>query len=336
MGSNGKSLKSFFSSKIFTLLVMLALLVVFFGIASKGMFFLSINLRLILNSIVVASFVVTGVGYLLIFGDIDLSSGAVGTFAAVAMSTLITNVGLPWWVAFIVCIGCGMLCGLINALFINELNFQPFIATLAMSQVATGFIYVVGKGIIINIDNPVITWFGTAKLGGLIPYNNIFALLSLLIYGFILAKTKFGRKIYLCGGNRTAARLAGINPKKISYILYMNCGALSSMAAFTLACRIKSGTPQGTVSFQFSGITAALLGGVTFGGGGGSILGCFIGLLIIYVFQNGLNLLSVNSHLQTIFNGFILVIALALDMFSANRQRKAVLKAAQFSAAAKS
>jgi ribose/xylose/arabinose/galactoside ABC-type transport system permease subunit len=308
--------------------MMLILLLAVFGAATKGMLFLSANIMVILNAMVLASFVVTGVGLLLIFGGIDLSTGAVGSFTAVLMATLIVKVHLPWWLASLACISTGALCGFVNAIFINEMNFQPFIATLAMSQIATGFMYIVGKGTPVSISDPVIQWIGRSKIFGAAPFNNILALICLLIYGFILSKTEFGRKIYLCGGNRTAARLAGINVKKMSYIMFTNCGMLAGFAAFVLTCRIGGTTMQRMTSFQFTAITAALLGGITFGGGGGTIQGCFIGIMIINVFQNGLTLLSINVHLQTIFNGMILVIALALDIFSARRQRKAVLKAA--------
>jgi ribose/xylose/arabinose/galactoside ABC-type transport system permease subunit len=321
------ALTRFLRGKIFTLFVLLAILVAFFGITTKGMLFIPMNLKVILNAMVLASFVVTGVGLLLIFGGIDLSTGAVGSLAAVIISTLIVKAGWAWWTAFLAGMTAGAFVGFVNAVFINEMDFQPFIATLGMTQVATGVMYIVGKGTPVSItNNTVINWIGRYELFGVIPFNNLLALICLLGYGFMLAKTEFGRKIYLCGGNRNAARLTGINPKRISYFLFINCGALSAFAAFVLTCRLGGTTMQGMTSFQFTAITAALLGGVTFGGGGGSIFGCFLGIMIINVFQNGLTLLSVNVHIQTIFNGMILVLALAVDIINARRQRLAVLR----------
>jgi ribose/xylose/arabinose/galactoside ABC-type transport system permease subunit len=324
MKSSG--IKKFLNSKIFTLIILLALLLGVFGIASRGQIFIPTNLRLILNASVTASFVVTGVGLLLIFGDIDLSSAAVGTLAAMVMSILHSQYNWPVYVAIPLCLFIGLFCGFINAVCINELKFQPFIATLAMAKVAEGLMNALARGNVWSLRHPFIVWIGDYRLFGVLPFNNLLAMACLLIYGFVLAKTEFGRKIYLCGSNRGAARLAGINPKKISYFLFMNCGALSALAAFILSARIHGSSIEGISSFQFTAITAALLGGVTFGGGGGSIIGCLFGILIINVFQNALTVLSVNVHLQTIFNGMILVIALTIDIFSARRQKRAILR----------
>ena len=306
----------FLKSKIFTLILLLAAIVVFFAIATKGSFLKPLNIRNILNSMVLVSLLAIGEGMLIIAGNIDLSAGAVGTLAGVLLSFLLTTLGLPWPVAVIGCLVSGAVCGLINAFLINELAFQPFIATLAMSSVAEGLTYVICGALAIPVKDKVITYVGTGRIFGQIPVSIIISLLALIIYGLILAKTKFGRTIYLCGGNRNAARLAGLNPKKLSYILFMNGGALAALAGGLLAARLKSGTPAGIKTMQFSGITAAILGGISFGGGSGGMLGCFIGLLIINGFNNGLTVMGIDPYWQTVASGLLLIIALLFDFFS--------------------
>ena len=314
--------KKFFKSKTFTLILLLIAIVIFFAIATKGSFLKLLNIRNILNSMVLVSLLAIGEGMLIIAGNIDLSAGSVGTLAGVLLAFLLSTLGLPWPIAVIGCLVCGALCGLINAFLINELAFQPFIATLAMSSVAEGLTYVICGALAIPIKDPVVTFVGTGKIASYIPVSIIISILALVIYGVILARTKFGRTIYLCGGNRNAARLAGLNPKKLSYILFMNGGALAALSGGLLAARLKSGTTQGIKTLQFSGITAAILGGISFGGGSGGMFGCFIGLLIINGFNNGMTVMGIDPYWQQVASGVLLIIALLFDFFSAKSAAK--------------
>lgn len=323
MDKTSKAAK-FLKSKLFTLIILLAVIVIFFTAASKNGSFLSINnIKNILNAMVLYTLFAVAEGMLIVFGDLDLSPGYVGTAAGVMLAALLAFTSIPWYIVMILCLLLGVAFGLLNALLINEFGFQAFIATLATGQfIARGVAYIMVSGKTVNIKDPVIVWIGTGKIGNFLPFTIIIALLVILIYGIILAKTQFGRSIYLCGGNRNAARLAGLNPRRLSYILFANSGALGALAGMLYAGRLKVGNLTGTNNYAFSAITAAILGGISFGGGSGGMLGCFLGLVIINGFSNGLTVLGVTPYWQNVANGVLLLLALTFDYFTTKNAKR--------------
>ena len=315
--------KKFLKSKTFTLLCMLVLIMVFFWYFSPNHSFLSVkNITAILYSMVLFVLFAIGVALLVIFGEFDLSPGYIGTAAGATMATLLASSGLPWFVVMIICLLLGILFGLINAVLVNKFRLQSFIATLAVgSFLAKGFAYIVAGGKAITISDPVIGWLGTYKILDIFPVSVIISLVLIIIYGIILAKSRLGYSIYLCGGNREAARLAGLNPKKLSYLLFANSGMLGAFAGMLYAARLKSGNLDGTSSYSFPAVTAVIFGGISMGGGRGNMLGCFLGLLIINGFNNGLTILRVSPNWQGVASGLLLLLALTIDYFSTRQSR---------------
>lgn len=311
-------------SKHFSLIVLLLIIVAFFWAFSKNHSYLRpSNIRNILNSMVIYSLLAVGGGLVIISGGIDLSPGYIGTAAGAIMATLLSATSLPWFVVVLICLAVGAAFGLLNAFLINELNFQSFIATLAVgSFIAGGVAYIVPNGKTIEITDKAIVFIGTGRIANFFPYTIIISLAVMIIYGLILAKTKFGRSIYLVGGGREAARLTGINPKRMSYILYANSGVLGALAGMLYAARLKAGDLSGTSSYAFPAVTAAVLGGLSLGGGNGNMFGCFLGLLIINGFNNGLTVLGISPNWQNVASGLLLLLALTLDFFS-NRDSSA-------------
>lgn len=315
--------KSFLKSKEFTLLLLTIIVVIFFTIFTGGIFLKPLNIRNILNAMVIVSFLTIGEGMLIIYGNIDLSGGAVGTLCAVILGCGLTNLGLPWYLCLLFSFAIGIAFGFLNATLIVKLRFQPFIATLAMASVAKGLTYVFGNASAVDVKDPIITFIGTYRFAnGLIPFSVIISLSLMLIYGLILSKSEFGRTIYMCGCNREAARLAGLKPEKICYILFANMGFLSALSGIILAARMKSATVTGISGSQFAGITAAILGGISFGGGAGGMLGAFIGLLLLNCFNNGMTVMNVDPYWQTVASGALLLIALMFDYISMIRREK--------------
>jgi ribose/xylose/arabinose/galactoside ABC-type transport system permease subunit len=316
-------LSTFFASKHFTLLIVIAILIVAFNILSKGGFLAPANYRSIFNGITVTSFFTLGVGMLILFGYIDLSVGLVGSLSG---CVLVALVQLSHWniiPAIIAALAVGCACGLCNALMVNKLRFEPFIATLAMSSVAKGIGYnlVTAEGT--PISNTFIQRLGSTRFfNNVLPLTAVIAFVFFIFYGIVLARTKFGRTIYLCGGNKQAARLAGLKPTRLSYILFVNCGFLASVCGLVTISRTGTGFATSLETYQFTGLTAAMLGGIAFGGGSGDMFGCFLGMLILSIFNNGATLLGLDKNIATIFNGLLLVFALALDSVSARRQMK--------------
>ena len=319
---------SFLKSKIFTLILLLAVVIVFFQFTSPGNSFLSsANIKSILDSMVIYILFAIGEGLLIISGEIDLSPGYIGVFTGVLMGVLLTA-GIPWYIVIILCIAVGAAFGLFNALLINALGIQGFIATLATgSFIARGLSMVMTNGTPVNIRDNVIVWIGTGKVLG-IPVAIFISLALMIIFGVILAMTKFGRSIYVCGGNRSAARFAGLNPRKLSYILFAISGAFGAIAGIIYSGRMMVANFTSTANYAFPAITAAILGGISFGGGSGGMFGCFLGLLVLNGFNNGLTIVGVTPYWQSIFSGALLLLALTFDYFSIkNRMRVKPAKA---------
>ena len=318
----------FLRSKTFTLLCILILIMILFWYFSPGHSFLRVkNITSILDSMVLFILFAIAVALLIISGEVDLSPGYIGTTSGVTMATLMAAGGIPWYIVMIVCLLLGGVFGLINAVLVNKFRIQSFIATLAVgSFIAKGLTYIIPNGQTIVIDHPVMSWLGTYRLFDLIPVTVIISIVLILIYGIVLAKTQFGRSIYLSGGNREAARLAGLNPKRLSYILFMNSGMLGAFAGMLHASHLKQGNLDGTNSYSFPAVTAVIFGGISFGGGSGNMLGCFLGLLIINSFNNGLIIMRWSPYWRGVASGILLLLALSIDYFSNSRAKKAGIR----------
>ena len=314
-----KTIRKTILSKNFTLLVILAAVIVFFQIASGYTYLTMINIRNILNSLVIVALLSIGAGFLIISGHIDLSAGYIGTFCGMLIAHLIANLRWPLIPSFLITLAAAMAVGAANATLINKLRFQSFIATLAMGTVCNGLALLVSGGKYINVSRevaPVFISIGTSRLfGGWVPSSVLIAIAAMIIYGIVLSRTKFGRKVFLVGGNPVAARLTGLNTERVSYALFMNNAALGCIAGCLVTSRVMSGQIAGTTAQNFSGITAAILGGVSFGGGSGSISGIILGLLIISGFSNGLTVLRVEMQWTQVASGLLLILALTVDYF---------------------
>ena len=310
-------MKKFSRSQMFTLLIMFILVYGFFGIASKGVFFARGNLISILNVVVVVSILTTGATLVMIAGTQDLSSNQVGALAAIVLAALLRQ-GTPTLLALVIALASGAAVGVLNSFLINDLRFAPFIATLATSQVARGLMMIIAAGqgspSYIPIKNDFINFIGGGKIfNKTVPFGIVIMLVVMITYGILLKQTKFGKRVYMVGGNPNAAMLCGINPKKMSYVLCVNSGFLSALAGILMAGNLKSATTTSMQNHQFSGMTAAILGGVSFGGGSGGMGGAFIGLLMLNGFTNGLITLNISAYYQLIASGALLMVALTLD-----------------------
>ena len=277
------------------------------------------NIRNILQSTTVVSLLTIGAGSLMIAGYIDLPLA--GSAQCAMLAAYLLRVHVPWyialrrpwhWAEF----------GAFNAVLVNELKFQSFIATLATAAITQGFAPIISKGKQIDIYDPVFKFIGGDRFFDFVPYSLIISLLALLVYGIVLKKTKVGRSVYLIGGNPDAARLAGLRPKRISYALFINAGCLSALAGILLAGRLQTANTVGITNSQFAGITAAILGGSSFGGGTGGMGGALIGILILNCFNNGMTVINVPPYWQTIASGALLLIALAVDFMGVRKRRK--------------
>jgi ribose transport system permease protein len=281
------------------------------------------NIRNILNSMSFVGVLTVGMTLLLIGGEVDLAAGAEACFSGVVIALLI-NAGVPWGAALVLTLAFGALCGLVNAFFINKLGFMSFIATLGMMSVYQGMVTVVTQSKNVQIPEQGFWIIGSTSLWDVVPLAFIIMLVLMIAYSVVLSNTSFGRSVYMCGGNRNAARLCGINPKKISVILYVNNGVLAAIAGVVLASRMHTASPAAGNSGAIDAITAAVLGGVSFLGGAGGMSGCFIGILLLNVFNAGLTAVGFPSYWQIVARGGLLILALCLDFLGARSRRLAL------------
>lgn len=320
----GARVSKFLRSKMFTLVVLFVLIVILFTVGTNGSFLRPRNIVRIIDSMSVVALLTVAAACLLISGQLDLSCGAVGGLAALITAKILADTGLPLIAALIISLIVAAAFGMLNAALINDLGFPGFITTLAVSSVAEGAGMILIKVNAIKVTDSVLVFIGTGKVFENIPVSIFLAVAVFIIYGVMLKKTKFGRSIYLMGGSPQAARLAGLNPRKISYILFVNSSLIGALAGLLLAGRLKSAMTQALSGSQFAGVTAAILGGVSFGGGSGSLSGAFLGLLILSAFSNGITLIpGIDTDWQTVASGALLLIALLFDYISLrSRTRK--------------
>jgi ribose/xylose/arabinose/galactoside ABC-type transport system permease subunit len=316
----GKLLRS---SNTALLIITVAVALLFYNFNNS---FLSLeNIRNIMNSMSFVGVLTVGMTMLLIGGEVDLSSGSIACLGGVVVALLI-NAGVPWGIAFIVTIIFGAICGLIGALFINKLGFMNFIATLGLMSVYQGIVITITQSKNIQIPSQGFWVIGSTTLWNVIPLPFIIMIILMIVYSIVLKTTNFGRSVYMCGGNRRAARLCGINPKRVSSILYINNGALAALAGAVLAARMHTASPAAGGNGALDAITAAVLGGVSFLGGAGGMSGCFIGILMLNMFNAGLTAVGFPTYWQIVARGCLLVLALCLDFISTRARRLALEK----------
>ena len=327
-----KRIKPIIQHKVFTLVCLYIAMVLIFTVwaALRGTSFLKVAIfRNILNSLVVSSFRTMGAGCLLIAGHLDLSQAAIGAFGSMVLATAIKAWGLPWYLAIIAALVLCALFGAVNAFFVTKLKFPSFIGTLAMASMVKGLMYLFSSmgndGVAANINfvNKTTAYLGTGAVGG-VPVSVIIMIVFFIVYGLIMSKSAFGMKVTLMGGSPTAATLAGINATAITFILFINSAVMGGVSGIFNASRLSQGALTALTTNQFTGLTAAILGGISFGGGVGGMGGAFVGLLILNTFQIGMGIVGVNPFWVNVFSGLLLLIALAFDFLSQQRQKKAL------------
>ncbi len=268
--------------------------------------------------------VAIGETYLMIAGQIDMSAGSVGAFSGVLVAVLL-KAGWALVPAVAVTLFVGMLIGLLNAFLVTRMEISFFIATLATQSIFRGLAFIVCGGKSIGVSHKVFLKLGTTQVFG-ISLPIILFLVFFIAFAIILAKTRFGRSIYMVGGNQDAARLAGIQPKTVVTKLFVLSGLMASLGGIILAARMNSGQPSACEALEFDAVTGCVLGGIAMSGGIGNMTGAFIGLLIMQGFGNGLSVLGVQSFWQKVAKGMLLIVALAFDLWRRKKREHDMLR----------
>lgn len=312
-----KGITTYFKENL-AILVAFIILCVGLSIATPA-FFTKDNILNVLRQVATNSNLAIGLTMAIIIGGIDLSVGAVLAFSGLLCASFISD-GMNLGLAVLLAFTLGALFGLLNGLIIAYTNMPPFVVTLATQNIARGIVNVYANGQPINARNPVFNFLGVGYLLG-IPLPVIYSFVLLAVMILILGRSKFGRQLYAVGGNEEAARFSGINIKKVKIIVYTLCGALASFSGIILAARMYSGQPTAGDGFELDAIAASVLGGVSFSGGVGKLGGTIIGVLVLGVLTNGLNLLNINSFWQYIIKGIIILLAVYLDILKKRREK---------------
>jgi ribose transport system permease protein len=253
--------------------------------------------------------------FVFIAGGFDLSVGAVSGFAAIVAGKVFINTGLGVWPSLILGMLVGLGCGLGNGLLVTLGRVNAFIATLATSIIIYGFAQVLTHGNLVTIDAPAWGDLGLGKALGIgIP---VFVWLGFaLVGGFLLSRTAFGRYVYATGGNAEAARLAGVRVNVIRVITFSISGLSAGIAGVILFSEVGTAQWNANSGIEFDAITAIVLGGVSILGGEGAIWRTILGVLLLALIGNGFNLLNVNPTYQQIFQGGIILLAVAIDAWA--------------------
>jgi ribose/xylose/arabinose/galactoside ABC-type transport system permease subunit len=274
----------------------------------SDVFFTQRNITNILRQIVTNGLISLGMLVVILTGGIDLSVGPVVAFAAIVVSGMIQKQGLPLPVAILIALTVGGLAGAFNGFMISRFKLQPFIVTLATLGAIRGLVYVYSETPITPQDTSFRTIFGTPLLG---PFT--LSVLIMLVFFWLgslfLNRTTAGRAILAIGGNEEAVRLAGINVRRHILLAYIISGVCAATAGVLLASRLGIAQPSVGAGFELDAIAACVIGGAVLGGGGGSVIGTFGGVIVLGLIDNLLNLFNVQAYYQQIFKGLIILFA---------------------------
>jgi ribose/xylose/arabinose/galactoside ABC-type transport system permease subunit len=276
-------------------------------------FFTPDNLLNVSLQISITSIIAVGMTFVILTSGIDLSVGSLVALVGVITTSVVrleTPLSMPLSIA--AGLGVGLLSGAIAGMFVTRFRVTPFIVTLALMTVWRGaaFIYTDARPV---WDLP--PSFGVPGGGRVlgVPIPTIIMLVIFAAAHIALTKTRFGRHVYAVGGNAEAARLAGIRTDRVLMQVYVICGVLTAISGILLASRLNSGQPNAGQMYELDVIAAVVVGGASFLGGRGTIIGTFIGSMLIGVLRNGLNLMDVNSYVQQVIVGAVILLAVLMD-----------------------
>ena len=307
---NNKKLASHIQD--FGALIALVLLVVVIGVISPEFRTLS-NFLSLLRQSSINGFIAFGMTCVILTGGIDLSVGSVLALSTALCAGFITN-GVPVGLAMVLALIIGTALGAVSGLLVTKGRLQPFIATLITMTVYRGatMIFMDGKPISNLGDSFTLKVVGKGNFYH-IPIPAITFVVMFLIFMFGLEKTTFGRRVYATGSNEQSAKLAGINVNRTKLITYAISGCMSALSGLILLSRLSSAQPTLGSGYELDAIAAVALGGTSMNGGRGRVWGTFVGILIIAVLNNGLNILGVSSYYQDVVKGIVILIAVLSD-----------------------
>ncbi|GMO38464.1 MAG: ribose ABC transporter permease [Termitinemataceae bacterium] len=292
-------------------LVML-LMIVILAITSPA-FRTGDNVTSILLQVSINGILSLGMVFVMITGGIDISVGSMLALTSSVVGMMLIKTG-SIWLSITVAILTTALAGFLNGFLVARFKMFPFVVTLATQLVFRGVGYLISGGYAHSIEVPEFKIIGTGRLFGVIPYPIIIFIVCVVAAYIILHNTKLGRYTYAVGGNINAATASGVKVNKTLICSYVISGICCGIAGIIMTSRINASQPNVGVGYETDAIAACVIGGASFTGGIGTIPGTAIGIIIIGLIYNGLNLLGINSYWQTITKGLLIIGAVMLDL----------------------
>lgn len=304
-----------------TLLVGLVAVSAFVSLNSDA-FLTAPNLLNVLRSAAYLGIVTWGMTLVIVAGEIDVSVGPAVAFASVLLGWLVTGQGIPLVLGAVLVVLTTTIVGYAGGFIRARFNVPSFVTSLALWSIYDGMKQVLSNNIPIPVASEAFVAFGRGDLLG-IPYPVIIAGILFLAFRYVSKHTVFGRSIYAVGGNAKAAYASGINVLRTRAMVFAITGALAGLTGLLHVARLGSATPQVASGLEFSSIAAVVIGGTALSGGRGSMIGSLIGVLFISVIGNGLVLMGVNSQVQNVVRGVLILIAVLVNViFKAREQGK--------------
>lgn len=302
------------------LLAVLAVLIVVFSIAGKN-FFSAATFIQIANEIPALVVISVGMTFVIITSGIDLSVGSVMAFSGSILGLAMADWGLPLIAALPLAIFAGFLCGSANGWVSVRFAVPSFIVTLGMLQIGRGLAYLCTNSQTKYIGSPI-AWLGSGIPGLGLSWAFVFAVLIVILGQIVLHRTVFGRYVLVVGANEEAATFSGIRTKPVKIAVFMIAGALSGLAAAFDSSRMENVDPNAGDGFELSAIAAVVIGGTSLMGGRGSVVGSFIGVLIMSALGAGLAQVGATDPVKLLITGLVIVFAVIIDAWRAGKLKR--------------
>ena len=314
-------------------LIFLVVLMAVFAILEPR-FLTPLNLFNVMRQVSIVGLLAVGMTFVILTAGIDLSVGSLlalcGLAAAAVAKGGLENrfavgsgaeaAGYGWELALLAALAVGLAGGFLQGFAITRLKVPPFVVTLGGMSAFRGAALLVAGGGPISGFTPDYTWWGQGRIGP-VPVPVIIFIAFAILAHVVLHYTRYGRQVYAVGGNPEAARLSGLNVRRVTLSVYVIMGFFAGLGAFVLSARLNSAEAVAGTGYELTVIASVVIGGTSLFGGAGSIFGTVIGTILIGVLLNGLVLMNVSSYIQQIIIGIIIVLAVAFDTFAKSRRR---------------
>jgi ribose transport system permease protein len=303
------------------LLVVFIIGAIFSPVRDNSNLFLDVTNQMnILRYVAETGIIAIGMTLVILVGEIDLSVGAVLGFVATLTAFLLTGAGFGTFLTFVAVIAAGALLGLLNGSVTTGFRIPSFVVTLAMMSFARGLARLLFGGVAIPLlavsqggSAPQDAFFITQRIFGVLPVPALVMFVVAIGVSVLLRFTPFGRHVYAIGGNPVAARLSGVRVDLTKIIVFSVCGGLTALAAFVHAIQLNQGAPNDGNAYELNAIAAVVIGGTSLQGGIGSVAGSIAGAWMLGMIDNALNLNNVQSDVQLLIKGGLIVVAVALQ-----------------------